>query len=362
MRTIQDRTEALIREGGFERVWVADLIYDGDRRLSNVPISDPSLSWDGTAQIVGSGSCRVVWNDDFAQSYIPREIGDWFSPFGAELQIDLLIGSGADAERLQMGRFVIDSVPEAEESAFRWHGRTLHVGESFGLALKDRMLRIVRDPFPFPTAPRQTSAWAEIQNITGFPVIQNVSDATIPTTITHDENRAAALSEMFDLLNAWPALTPAGVLTARTKAWPAAVDTLDGAVVSAPRTLESDKTYNRVVVEGKSPSGDPVYGVAEVTEGFLRVRNADGSRSPFGVATYRYQSDYLTTSSQCDAYARQLLPRVSRIRSVLRDVTERFNPLREVGDVLTFEGGLVRVQKISHSGALTQMVVEVSDD
>lgn len=360
-RAVQDVTRRLIADGGFDRVWAADLLYDGARRMANVPIADPSFSWDGGAQIVGSGSCRVVWNDDHATTMIPRRIGDWFAPFGAELQVDLIVSSGSHAERVPMGRFVLESVPNARESEFLWRDQTLYVGESFGLSLKDPMIRVARDKFPFPTSPRSTSAWAEAQAITGMPIIRNVPDATVPTTVTYDDDRAKSLGELFDLMGAWPALTPAGVLTARPKAWGSPVGDLTG-VVSAPRTLTAERTYNRVVVKGKSPAGDPIYGIAEITEGFLRVRNADGSRSPFGVATYEYASDFLTTEAMCLAYARELLPRVSKVRGVVRDVEMTLNPLWEVGDVLRFDGGIVRVASISHSEAITKMTVEVPDD
>lgn len=361
MREVSERTRGLILSGGFDRVWVADLMYDGQRRLANVPIADPELSWDGNQFVAGSGSCAVVWSDDHGTSMIPKQIGDWFSPFGAELQIDCVVGAGVFAERVPMGRFMIDSVPAAVESPMKWQGRTIHPGESFRVNLKDGLQRIIRDEYAFPTASRASSVWDEIQLVTGLPLIRNVGDVVIAQPVTHDKKKDDAVSKLFDRLGSWPSLSPSGVLRARTKAWPAAVDDLTG-VVSDPRELAADKTYNRVVVEGKDPEGKPIYGVAEVREGFLRVRNADGSASPFGVATYRYSSEYLTNQDQVDAYAAELLIRVSRLRGVVRDVTERFNPLREVGDVLRSRDGLVRVLRVSHSDATTRLTVEVPDE
>lgn len=361
-RDVSSQTRSLIEEGGFSRIWVADLMYDNERRLANLGVSDVQLDWNGNQFVAGSGSCKVVWSDDHGTSMIPTQIGDWFAPFGAELQIDCVIGAGVFAERVPMGRFMIDSVPEMTESEMPWQNRVIHPGESFTLDLKDGLQRVIRDRFAFPTASRSTSVWDEIQAVTGLPVIRNVPDEVIAQSVTHDEDKDSATSKMFDRLGAWPMLSPSGVLTARPKAWPDPVDDLDGGVVSAPRTLTSEKTYNQVVVEGKNPDGQPIYGVASVQEGFLRVRNTDGSKSPFGVATYGYASEYLTTQDQVDAYAAELLPRVSRVRGVVRDVTERFNPLREVGDVLRFRGGLVRALTVSHSDATTRMTVEVPDE
>lgn len=360
MREVSAQTRALIRDGGFARTWVADLMYDGDRRLANVPITDVDLNWNAASFVAGSGSLRVVWADDHARSIIPRQIGDWFAPFGAELQVDCLIGAGVFTERVQMGRFVIESIPDTVESNLLWQGRLVHPGQSFGVELRDVLTRVARDKYPFPTASQSDSVWDEIQAVTGLPVIRNIPDTGIDVPVTHDEEKSEATSKLFDRLGSWPAVTSSGVVTARPKSWPAPVDELTE-ILSAPRFLTSESTYNRVVVEGKDPSGAPIYGVADVVDGFLRVANPDGSASPFGVSTYTYKSEYLTTTQQCQAYAEELLLRVSRVRSVVREVTERFNPLREVGDVLSFDGGVVRAQRVSHSDAETRMTVEVPD-
>lgn len=361
MRPASDQTRELIIDGAFDRTWVADLMYDGERRAANIEITDVDLAWDAGSFVVGSGALTVIWADDHGRSKIPRQIGDWFSPFGAQLQVDCIIGAGAFAQRIPQGRFLIESVPSAIEAAWTFQGRTVHGGESFRVNLKDTLLRVQRDGFPFPTPARSNSAWQEIQSVTGLPVVRNIDDATVPSSTTYADDRDAVVSKLFDLMDAWPHPDSSGALTGRTKTWSEPVDSVRG-VVSAPLTLTAERTYNRVVVEGKSPTGGPVYGLAEITEGFLRVRNADGTVSPFGGATYRYQSDYLTTKAQCDAYAQSLLPRVSRIRGVTRDITETFNPLREVGDVLEFQGGRVRVKSISHPGGKTHLVVEVPDE
>lgn len=362
MREVSERTAALIADGGFARTWLADLMYDGQRRLANVAVTDVKLNWDGAAFVVGSGSLRVVWSDDHATSMVPRDMTDWFAPFGAELQVDCLIGAGVFTERVPMGRFVIESVPDADEASMLWQGRLIHPGESFGVRLKDGLVRVSRDRYAFPTPSSSTSVWSEIQTVTGLPLIRNLPDAAITTAVTHDEEKASATSALFDRLGGWPMLNSSGVLMARPKQWPTAVDTLTGRTVSKPRSLTSEHTFNSVVVKGKAPDGSPLYGIAQVREGELRVQNADGSPSPFGVATYTYSSDFLTTQQQVDDYAAELLGRVSRIRGVVRDVTERFNPLREVGDVLELDGGLVRALTVSHTGALTEMTVEVPDE
>lgn len=360
-RLASSTARELIRDGGFDVEWVADLMYDGERRLAGVPVEGVRPSWSGSRFVTGEASLRVVWSDDHARSMIPKQIGDWFSPFGAELQLDCIIRAGRFAERIPQGRFVITGVPDAVERGMLFEGRRISAGESFTVDVKDVLVKVQRDEFAVPTAPRSSSAWGELQAITGMPIVRNMPDAVVPGSVAYADDKGPVVSQLFDLLGAWPHADSAGALTGRPKVWPAPVGAVRG-VVSAPRSMDSERTYNRVVVSGKSPSGEPVQAVAEVTDGFLRVRNDDGSVSPFGVSTYRYHSDLFTTFTQCYEYAADMLRRVSRLRSVTRRVEEPFNPLREVGDVLEFEGGLVRVVEVVPDWPVTRLVVEVPDE
>lgn len=369
MRAISVAGRDVLDGGVFDVTWVADLIYAGQPLAQNLLIEDPRFSWDSGAQIQGSGSCTVVWDEAFSRSIVPREIGDLFSPFGAELQVDVIISAGEFRERVSMGRFVLDRVPSAVEYAIAHPrgGLPVVVESTVRLDLADYFLRVARDTFAFPTSPQSSSMWDEAQRLTGLPVFRSIPDRVLPTAITYDEDRLDALDKVFGPSNAWPALTPSGALTARPKAWPEPVDRLV-MVLDAPLEMRSENVYNRVVVEGKNPdpSGPVLRAVAQVTDGYLRVQNRDGTRSPFGGNTYRYSSDFLTTQEQCQDYANELLGQVSRIRSVTRRIVEPFNPLRELGDVLTLvdptrggEESVVRVRGISHDGAKTVTEVEV---
>jgi hypothetical protein len=368
MREVSAQTSELIRSaadrtgGGFQRHWVADLMYDGDRRVKDLLIAEPELAWDASSFVVGSGSARVVWADDHGSSMIPRQVGDWFSPFGSELQIDCMVGAGVFTERVPVARFVIEEVPDAVEASLLFQGALVHPGESFRVTLRDRLMRVARDRFALPKGPGSSSAWQEVQAITGLPVVRNVPDASVPGSVAYDGAKQDALKQLFDLLGAWPHVDAAGALTARPKAWSAPVDELRG-VVSAPISMSADQTYNTVVVQGKTADGDPIVAVESVEEGFLRTKNPDGSVSPFGAKPYVYPDNLgvLDTYEKCSRYARELLQRVSQLRGVTREVVEPFNPLREVGDVLTSKFGLVRIQRVRHNGATTELRVEVQD-
>lgn len=371
MRDVSEKARELLAGGGYNVDWVADLLYEDVPRAQNLRVLDPSFRWDRSAQVQGKGSCEILWDDVFGESIVPRDIGDLFSPFGAELQVDVMLSAGQFRERISMGRFVLDSVPAAVEYAIqRAHGGLPIVVESrVKLDLADYFVRIARDSFAFPTSPQSTSMWDEAQRLTGLPVVQSIADRLLPTNLTYEEDRLNALEKVFSPSNAWPHLTPSGALTALPKAWPAPVDRLER-VLSISSEMRSENVYNRVVVEGKNPdpNGPPLIAVAEIRDGFLRTINADGSRSPFAGNTYFYKSDFLVTQQQCQAYADELLPKVARLRSITRKVLEPFNPLRELGDVLTLvdptrqgEESTVRVLEVSHPGGETELQVEVAE-
>lgn len=361
MKAVDDVTRQIIRDGGFDATYSTDLMYDGERRLSGLRFAgEPGISWDMGRFVACSGSVRVTYADVFGKSVIPREIGDAFSPFGAELQVDLIVRAGRHSARIPMSRLVVTGVPDAVDRRVLFQGARVAPAEVFTLNVSDRLVKVARDEFPFPTAATSTSAWSETQSVTGFPIIRSVDDATVPAGLAYEGRKEPIVNKLFDVMEAWPHVTSDGVLTGMPKAWGDPVDEIRG-VISAPVTMSADETYNVVIVEGKSSTGEPIYAMADVTEGFLRVRNTDGGMSPFGQKPYRYSSDLLTTQEACQRYAVELLSRVSRIRGVTRTVVEPFNPLREIGDVLSFDGGVVRVRTLTHRSGQTQMTVEVPD-
>jgi hypothetical protein len=108
-----------------------------------------------------------------------------------------------------------------------------------------------------------------------------------------------------------------------------------------------------------STTGGSVLASSELTAGPLRTQNLDGSLSPYRRVPYFYSSQYITTLEQAQQYCDTWLPRVSKLRSVSVKLTEIFNPLREVGDVLTVkrlgETFSARITGISRTDAPTQV-------
>jgi hypothetical protein len=373
MRDAQPQLQDVLRSGSFDMQWVADVYYDGERRLENVPITDPRFDDDGGSLVQGTGSCTVIWTPDFAESLSPQRADDTLAPFGAELSVAVIITVGNFTDRVQMGWYRIDDVPDAEDTMLEHADQSVIVGSRVELSLQDRFRRVQKDRFDVPgSPPSRASVLTEAQRITGLQIVREVTDSTIPRGFAYEEERLDPLYDLLEFADAVPYMRPDGTLGQRPIDWTPSVDTItdgnDGSLVSLKRSMSSATVYNRIAVRSSANDGDAqqILGSAEITTGPLRARNADGSPSPYGRVTYYYSSDLITTGVQARDYAIKNLPRVSSLRVSERPMVELFNPLRQVGDVVTIRSSLepefrARVKKISRSDGATQSVtLEVS--
>ncbi|MBK0297068.1 hypothetical protein IAE22_35035, partial [Bacillus sp. S34] len=55
MRDASADLAQVLRSGSFDVQWVADVYYDGVRRLENLPITAPKFDDDGTSLVQGTG-------------------------------------------------------------------------------------------------------------------------------------------------------------------------------------------------------------------------------------------------------------------------------------------------------------------
>ncbi|MFF9565724.1 hypothetical protein ACF1AJ_20415 [Leifsonia sp. NPDC014704] len=355
--------------GSFDWRWVADIVFNGARVMQDVPVTAPNFRDSGSSLVQSTGECTILYQDDFARSIAPSQIGDLLAPFGTQVAVSVIVSVGdAFQERVAMGKYLIADTPSIRTNRYRFNGVTVSAGDSIDLTLKDLFLGVQQDRFDTPgSAPDLTSVWREYQRLTGLPVTRTVPDAPIPATVAYQEDKLQACYDLATVLDAVAYLTPDGTAAMRPNVWPAPVDTINskdidpdgGTLVDVVPTLSNEDVYNAVVVRGKAADGSQiVLAGRELTEGPLRAKNPDGSMSPFRRKPYYYSSDYITTSAQAAAYATQQLPRVSRLRSLTYEVEEIFNPLREVGDVVKVnrlgQSFTARVTDIARSGGATQ--------
>jgi hypothetical protein len=337
-------TLAGVLSGPFDHFFVADVYYDGERRLEGVPLSDVRFDEDGDAQIQQSGSCTIVWTDAFASSVTPREVSDVLAPFGAELFLYSMVWAGPFVERVPLGQFTITDVPSALDEDMLFRGEWVTVGSVVELEFKERTAAVQDDRFDVPGAASDlSSTWAELGRLWGLQLLRTVPDRPIPRTVVYQDDRVDAGYDLMAVLDAVPHVTADGVLSGRPNVWPAPVAALrrgeGGCLVEVGNSMRRSKVYNRVAFRGKSGDAEVILAAAEVPSGPLRARNADGSRSPFGRKTYFVSSEYVSTRTQAQDFVDRELPRVSSLASAVVPFTMTFDPRLERGDVVTIERG-----------------------
>lgn len=357
--------------GSFDYRWRADLVYGGVVRIPDLPVTGVTLSEDGDARIQQSGSCTVAWSDDLATSLVPRYVNDALAPFGAQLWFSCVVSAGPFEETVTFARFEITDVPNARDEQMRFDWDLLTLGSSVELELKELTAVLDAETFDVPTAPASlASAWAEIGRLSRMPISRDVPDRAITRSVMFKENVLDAIYELADvMLDAVPHVTPYGVLSARPNTWPAPAATLDRYthIVSVGQKMSNARVYNRVVVRASGGGDASVLAVAQITDGPLRVANADGSRSPYGRRTLYLSSEYVTTPGQALPWARSTLEQVSTVRASVLPVVEVFNPLRERGDVLWIQrldawvlGRVVGISRSESNRETQELTVQVS--
>lgn len=356
--------------GVFNVNYFCDVFVEGARVMHNVPALNVSLNEDGTALVQSTGSCTIVYQDPFGKSVAPLSIGDTFSPFGTQITLSATVTAGAGfSETILLGTFLIDDTPTIDTKWSIFNGARISQGDRIDVTFADLMARTQKNTFDTPGSPPQlASGWSEIQRLTQLPVTRSMADQPIPSTVAYQEDRLQAVYDIASTaFDAIAYMTSDATVSLRPKSWPAVVDTIaggdGGTLIGAPRAMSNKDVYNKLVV--KDASGN-VLAQDQIQTGRLRAANADGSLSPYGTVTKTVSYPQITTPAQAQLYIAQNLPRMSALRGQQVTVTEVFNPLRELGDVVTVarkvrgvtvESFTGRVMQLSRSSAKSQRLI-----
>ncbi|UFS59468.1 hypothetical protein [Subtercola endophyticus] len=359
----------VLRLGSFDFWYVIDVFYDGTRVVKDCPVTNVQISDDGGSLIQGTASLTVAYQGDFAESLAPSRIGDYLSPFGAQINLDVIVSAGPGfMERIPMGKYQITQTPKILSQGWILFDDTIiSNGDLIDLDLQDLFFGVSRDRFDIPgTPPSLVSVWAEVQRLTGLPVTRTITDGAITAAVAYQQDKLQAVYDLATVLDATACMLPDGTVSMRPNAWPDPVDVLQsgdqGTLVSYAGVMINDEVYNKIVVRSSTGSQN-VLASAEITDGPLRAANPDGSLSPYRRVPLFYSSQYITTAAQAQRYATTNLPRVSQMKAVKVTVTEIFNPLRMVGDVLTIhrmvdgrtkDTATARVTALNRTSAATQ--------
>lgn len=327
----------------FDWFFVVDLFYNGNRVLSNAPVTNVQLADNATALVQRTGSFDLYYQDDYGVSFAPNVVGDILSPFGTVIDLDCIVSIGPGfTERINIGSYLISETPAIISYLYNFKGSTVSKGDVISINFKDLMYGVQRDRFNAPGSPTALgSIWDELQNLLQLPITKNVllADTGIPNSIAYVDDKLQACYDLAAAMGGILDMQPDGTIGMRPVAWPAAVDTLNGgdsgALVSVGKSMVNDNVYNAVVITSTDLSGGTVVlATSEITTGPLRTTNDDGSLSPYRRVPYFYSSPFITTQAQAAAYAPTLLAQVSTLRGVSVPLVENFNPLRDLGDVI----------------------------
>jgi hypothetical protein len=230
-------------------------------------------------------------------------------PFGGycTLERGIRYASG-EVERVQLGRFRIDTVVWAELQ-----------GQA-SLTLNDRMAQIADEAFVTPwavTGQRASDAIvAMVQDVFGASIAYHVSTspATEPVLgdTIYDEDRAGAISELAASIGAEALFDNLGDFVLRPRptldAGGAPVWTIDagegGVLLGAEESLDRSSVRNGVAMRAQAdPALPPIYSLATDSDPLSPTRWG----GPFGKVALVARSSSIATQAQADSVARSLL-------------------------------------------------------
>ena len=344
----------VITGGSFRRELVGDVHYGGARLLEGVPIDDWSLAGDFDAKIKTSASCTIVYQGDFAESVTPREATDALAPFGQELHLYMVVSTREYTERVKVGAYRIDDVPDAYDRTTQLEGSLLTIGSVVQLSLLDRLCTVDTLFRSLEQPASLTSAWAEIARVSRLQVTKTVPDVAIPNSVVYARNRLDTVQQLAAILGGRAAMLSDGTLgiipdevgtpqISLTTGEPA------GTVIGAGYYMSSREIQNVVIGDFEDDNGIGIHAEAAITSGPLDVNG------PFGERVVEYPDDqkqFVRTKAAADIAVKNHLAKVSRRGPYEIPISMVPDPRLEVGDIVSAErpdGAVVgRVVKYSH--------------
>ncbi|UXE05369.1 minor tail protein [Arthrobacter phage Renna12] len=359
--------------------------YDGELVWPDpLPVSDWSLSWDGSDSKQVQGVLDITV-EDHDGTISPWLWDDPLSVGGAELMCRYSVG-GTD-EVINRGWFRITE-NEPKES---WYSRVIRedgyadpgsyipgghrlVMVSGGAVVpvtgEDLTVRLALDEFLSPEQPAGTAPTvvSEITRIVGDAVplefADEVVDVSVPKTLTYEGPKINAVMDLARRAGAALRMGGDGQLQVYVKSsvpvWTVAGGD-NGALINIDRSNKADILSNVGVVRGeakKTVNGQqvsvPLIGVSQVMEGPLRVGGPHGRVPRF------LDSSLLTTQAQVDAAAKTLITNYVSSLTIDLEVTCLPHPALQVGDFVTVTQPVVEGQLMPITGEVVAMTLRAS--
>lgn len=268
-----------------------------------VPVTDGSVSLDVTAAVRGRCDIQVEHAE-----WIPRDVSDGLSPFGAELEIRRGVRfANGSTELVGLGFFGLEDAEVTDEGA----------GVSVRVAALDRAERVSKAKFedvfqlaastPFTEGILEIvrGAWPDVPVQEGF---EDVSALSIgkPVTAQAGEDPWEAAQILATAMGMVLFFDGDGFLTLRPYAESGPVVTVSekDVLLSVSRNWSRSGAFNRVVVTGESTSASTVYRGVATDESPLSPTFYGG---PFGRCPEFRQFEQITSDQHAADVAASIL-------------------------------------------------------
>lgn len=334
-----------------DRVAVA-VWYDGEVVVPDLPLSSWSLTEDATRSVGQQVSFSVPSEDG---ALIPWSPAAPLGVAGPRAQLSYVVdGVGV----LDLGWFRLTrSDPKG-----RWRLRRLVYGQDGGgvptaeavrwsssgtvdVAADDLTKIAQLDRFLGPETAGSGSVLDEVarllDGIVPVRVLDGVGDGSVPSSITYDRDRLAAVESLLGSIDARHRMGADGVLEVIPATPGPVVWTLrggeGGVLIDFGHSMSAEDFPNVAVVEGKAPAGAdgkvdrPLIGIARERTGPLRAGGPHGSVPAF------LSSDLMDTQTKVDLAARTRLAAQVSERTATLSVRALVNPALRAGDVVRIE-------------------------
>jgi hypothetical protein len=339
MQTVSSNFLAAV-QGSTKPVFYADLWKD-NALVATLPLESGEVSFDADSDVQGAVKLVVA---DANGTLTPTSIGSPLTPFGSVVNVRAGFKIGSSEEVVSLGWYVIwdMEIEEAWKSYTDSSGGTVLVrnGSRITINGRDFMQKVADYKFLVPTAPVQSTAWAEIAYLVSDVVGTQapsfiVDDVAIPSTLTYGEDRLEAVKALAAVLAAEPVMTPAGKLTlrqlnpAQTSSNTAPTFGWNVNVTKYRKNLSREGVYNIVVARGKNSQQVNTVAYSIQTDGPTSFYSSFGPRPVF------YDTDLLNTVASLQAYADAQLQTIGQRNTQKVPITALPNPAIELGDYVT---------------------------
>ncbi|MEF3322311.1 hypothetical protein PV375_01205 [Gulosibacter sp. GYB002] len=292
------------------------------------------VSWDLSGEIKQVAHVNIVYAHRYGESIVPRDFEAMLGPWGNDIDLTLEARLGEQIASVPVGQLMITAVPEATDSSgkYRLQGRRIVTGSMLTIRAKSQDERIRRNGFSQVTLkPTKISSWDEIVRLTGMLVARNVPDKS-PPQLEYERAQGDRLKQVHALaahLGGVAVVDAYGVLNIVPDTVGEPVARLEGTILEAPYSVESDDVYNEVIGSFEDEARNPiVVEPARITSGPLAVGG------PYGTYSRFYASEFVKTKAAAQSALQKILQQVSK-PSFAQKFTAMLDPRMEIGDTWT---------------------------